>query len=90
MLLGAQPCAKHASYSMSEATFTMQDVLHQQLERATSQAEQECQAILGAAGASRPPSAAEAPDAAPPSQAAHKHQRTAGPEQEAELIAQQV
>ena len=68
----------------------MQDVLHKQLERATSQAEQECQAILGAAGASRPPSAPDGPEAAHASEAARKHQRTAGPEQDPQLAAQQV
>ena len=72
------------------AMLLMQDVLHKQLERASSQAEQECQAILGAAGASRPPSAPDAPEAAHASEAARKHQRTAGPEQEPQLAAQQV
>lgn len=69
---------------------SVQDVLHKQLERATSQAEQECQAILGAAGASRPPCAPDASEAAHASEAARKHQRIAGPEQDPQLAAQQV
>ena len=63
------------------AMLLMQDVLHKQLERASSQAEQECQAILGAAGASRgrPAPLMRLRPPTPP-RLPRKHQRTAGPE----------
>lgn len=57
----------------------LQDILQKQLERATSQAEQECQAILGAAESSRPPSAAAEAEPEHNSEAPRKHQRTYEP-----------
>ncbi len=54
----------------------MQDVLNKQLERAASQAEEECQAILAAPGASRPASAAATPEASHASEAPRKQPRT--------------
>ena len=57
----------------------LQDVLNKQLERAASQAEQECEAILGAPGASRPASAAATPEASYASEAPGKRPRTEMP-----------
>ena len=68
----------------------LQDVLHAHLERATSQAEQECQAILGAAGATRPPSATGAPGAEHASEAPRKQQRTDMPRTEQTSFTEQV
>lgn len=54
-------------------------MLNKQLERAASQAEEECQAILAAPGASRPASAAATPEASHASEGPRKQPRTAKP-----------
>ena len=54
-------------------------MLNKQLERAASQAEEECQAILAAPGASRPASAAVTPEASHASEAPRKQPRTNKP-----------
>ncbi len=68
----------------------MQDVLSKQLERAASQAEQECQAILAAPGASRPASAAATPEASHASEAPRKQPRTDKPSSEEDQVMEQV
>ena len=57
-------------------------MLTKQLERAASQAEEECQAILAAPGASRPASAAAAPEASHASEAPRKQPRSDKPSME--------
>lgn len=68
--------------------FWLQDVLNKQLERAASQAEQECQAILAAPGASRPGSAAATPEGSHASEAPRKQPRGDKPSMEDQLMAQ--
>ena len=68
----------------------MQDVLNKQLERAASQAEEECQAILAAPGSSRPASAAATPEASHASEGSRKQPRTDRPSREEDQPMAQV